>query len=612
MSKQSDHIPPTTHVEVPVLIVGSGPAGLTTALALAKTGIRSMVVTRHAGLAHTPRAHITNQRTLEILADLGIENEILEVGDRLEDIPYNVFLMTLAGPELARTTAWGAGTKDQARYRAASRHLPLNVPQHRLEPVLAAAARDTGLVDIRHSHEFLSLAQDTDGVNATVLDRTSGSQLEVRAKYLVGADGARSRVMSEVGLSVRGETGLGTQCFAWISADLSTYVAHRPGELYWSVDPHFVTWIAVSQWDEWVVGWPAAEAATPEEVVARVRDSVGDPHLAVEIKSVSTWTINHAAADVYSAGRVFCVGDAVHQHPPTNGLGSNTSIADGYNLAWKLHLVLTGVAGDGLLDTYTTERAPVGRQIVDRAFTSLREVFSIGPIAGLSPDMTLDEKWAAVRSLDLATEDARDRREALREAMKLMDYNFNAHGVELGYRYSGDAILEPEGPDGGAVVPDPGTTDDLVYVPSTAPGEHLPHVWLERNRRRFSTADLVGVGRFTLFTGPGGGTWSEGAELAARAFGFRIDVCVVGADAGYRDPCGDWAAISGIGSHGCLLVRPDGHVAWRTEASPNPRRLLEVLAAILQRPVPRPQRAARSEPSRERSAAHELPVLSPR
>ncbi|MGR6974018.1 FAD-dependent monooxygenase [Streptomyces cynarae] len=163
-----------------MLIVGAGPAGLTTALALGLMGVRSIVLTLHLGLAHTPRAHITDQRTPEILADLGVEEEARARGRVLEEMPYNVFLMSMEGPEIARTTAWGAGLKDQTRYRRASRHLPLNLFRHELEPVLARAALATGTVDLRYGHEFLRLAQDDGGVDATIVERRSGAEYTVR------------------------------------------------------------------------------------------------------------------------------------------------------------------------------------------------------------------------------------------------------------------------------------------------------------------------------------------------------------------------------------------------------------------------------------------------
>ncbi|AVV44209.1 FAD-dependent monooxygenase [Streptomyces sp. ID05-04B] len=580
--------PATSTERTPVLIVGSGPAGLTTALALARMGVPSIVLTRHLGLAHTPRAHITNQRTLEILADLGVEEEARAKGRLLEELPFNVFVLSMEGPEVARTTAWGAGLRDQARYRRASRHLPLNLFQHELEPVLAQAAIATGLVDLRFGHEFRSLTQDDDGVDATIVERRSGHEYTVRADYLVGADGASSRVLSEIGLSVRGELGLNPQVNVWIKADMSRYVAHRPGVLFWATDPDYATWIMINSFDEWVVGWPVPDDFVPDrdEIVARIRHFAGDPHLPVEIKSIDRWTISNAAADQYSAGRVFCMGDAVHRHPPANGLGSNTSIADGYNLAWKLRLVLTGVADASLLETFSSERVPVGRQVVDRSFASVREVFTVGPTIGLRPDMTTPEKWATVRALHDDTEEASGKRAALARTLeRLMDLQLNALGLELGYRYAVPAGDDDTGDDCG-------TVDETEYRPSTAPGEHLPHAWVEFNRRRMSTVDLVGKGQFTLITGRGGEAWTQAADRASALYGLPIVVRAIGSEHGYRDPLGEWAAVRGIDDDGCLLVRPDGHIAWRARSGVDPDALLDAVARTLGIPAPRHHEAA--------------------
>ncbi|WP_179274796.1 MULTISPECIES: FAD-dependent monooxygenase [unclassified Rhodococcus (in: high G+C Gram-positive bacteria)] len=543
--------------KAPVLIVGSGPAGLTSALALARSGIRSIVVTRYAGLAHTPRAHITNQRTLEILADLGVEQQVGEAGRLLEDLPYNIWLLTLGGPEILRTTAWGAGTADQARYRQASRHLPVDLFQHQLEPILADAAVATGLVDLRFGHEFLSLEQDAQGVDAKILERHSGRRYAVRADYLIGADGAKSRVLRDAGLEVRGEFDLARFSFAWIKADLSRYVAHRPGALYWGADNDHCTWILVDGYDEWIAGWGVTDPEPPshEVVLENVRRSVGDPLVEIEIKHVSTWGVNHAAAEQYSAGRVFCAGDAVHQHPPTNGLGSNTSIADGYNLAWKLALVIDGVATPTLLDTYSTERAPVGRQIVDRAWESLQMVFSLAPQLGIVPGLSTEEKWEIVNSIEENSPRGRQLRETIARFRDTMDFSFNAHAIELGYRYD-----VPGAPESVGEAPNP---DGVLYIPSTEPGHHLPHAWVECGRRRVSTVDLVGHGKFTLIVGREGDGWETAAERIRAEYGLVIVTQIIGGAGGSRDFLGEWAKVRGVQDDGCILVRPDGHVAWK-------------------------------------------------
>src|SRR5207245_3005721 len=134
--------------------------------------------------------------------------------------------------------------------------------------------------------------------------------------------------------------------------------------------------------------WGYDISQEPPQIDAReatrlVRDLVGDPDLDVEITSTSLWTVNHNYATEYRSGRVFCAGDAVHRHPPSNGLGSNTSVQDSYNLAWKLAAVLRGRAAPTLLDTYSVERAPVAKQIVQRANKSSREFVKFFEALGL-------------------------------------------------------------------------------------------------------------------------------------------------------------------------------------------------------------------------------------
>jgi 2,4-dichlorophenol 6-monooxygenase len=570
--------------KVPVLVVGSGPSGLVTALSLARLGVRSIVVTKYAGFANSPRAHITNQRTFEILADLGVAEAVGAAGDLLEETPYILYGLSLAAPELARSTGWGAGQNDKVRYQNASRHLSRNVFQHIFEPMLAEAAVATGLVDLRFQNEFLTFKQDADGVDTVIMDHVTGHEYGVRADYLVGADGARSKVLSQAGLSVRGETDLARFLFIWVNVDLTKYFAHRPSSLYWSVVPGYANWTLVNRFNEWVAGFILPETGVPndEEALAMVRKAIGDPRLdKIEIKGKFTWSLNHAAADVYSAGRVHCVGDAVHQHPPTNGLGSNTSIADGYNLAWKLHLVLAGKAGPRLLETYSVERAPVGRQIVDRAFKSAGELFTVGASVGIRPDMSDSEKFAAIRAVNEATPEAAALRAALADAMKFMDYNFNAHGVELGYRYDSAAVVRDRLAEGDLA--DLKTLDEIIYVPSTAPGEHLPHAFLERNGRKISTHDIAGHGRFTIITGRGGQAWGQAAERASRELGLQVNFCIVGTIGGYRDPLGDWEKLRQIDDDGCLLVRPDLFIAWRSKTTLDPDRLFDALLRVLDR-----------------------------
>jgi len=285
-----------------------------------------------------------------------------------------------------------------------------------------------------------------------------------------------------------------------------------------------------------------------------VRDLVGDPDLAVEITGTSLWTVNHNYATEYSSGRVFCAGDAVHRHPPSNGLGSNTSVQDAYNLAWKLAMVVRGEAGPALLDTYTAERAPVGKQIVDRANLSRDQFGPIFQVLGVTPDAdehTIANGLAAVLA---PTPEGAERRRELREAVELKNYEFNAHGVEMNHRYRSTAVAEDDLP-AERWPHDP----ELFHQPGTRPGAKLPHVWLvDADGHRVSTLDLVGRGGFTLVTGLSGTAW-EATELPVRV--VRIGT------AGARDAYGDWGRVSDVAEDGCLLVRPDGYIAWRAESA---------------------------------------------
>jgi 2,4-dichlorophenol 6-monooxygenase len=295
---------------------------------------------------------------------------------------------------------------------------------------------------------------------------------------------------------------------------------------------------------------------TNDDLVAKVRAVVGDD-IEVRITGTAGWRVNAQIAPEYSAGRVFCMGDAVHRHPPSNGLGLNMSVADAYNLAWKLALVLDGRAGPGLLDSYTVERQPVGAEGVDRAITSLTEMAGIDAALGFEPGQSEEDGWAALAVLDEPGPAGTRRRRALRDAVALTDYQFNAHGVELGYRYTSDAIIaEPPSA--------PAVDAQLHYRPTTAPGARVPHARLELDGTPISTLDLVDGLGFALLTGPGGQPWAQAAADVASRLGVPISVHVIGrGTGGPADPYGDWAQRREVECDGCVLVRPDRHVAWR-------------------------------------------------
>ncbi len=578
-------------LQTDVLVIGSGPAGSGAALALATLGVDHMVITKYRWTANTPRAHITNQRTVEIFRDLGIEADVLAQGTGHDLMGETVFCSSLAGEEIGRVRTWETAPERAADYLMASPSPNCDIPQTLLEPILVghAAARGSR---IRFDTEYVGLVQDADGATVTVRDRTTGHEYAIRAKYVLGADGGRSQVAQDVGLPFEGQMDLAGSMNIVFHADLSHLVAHRPSVLYWVLQPGSdVGGIGmgvvrmVRPWNEWLAIWGYDISQPPPEVddaeaIRIVHQLIGDDSVPVTIRSTSLWGNNRMYATRYRAGRVFCLGDAVHRHPPSNGLGSNTSIQDAYNLAWKLAHVLRGTAGEGLLDSYDAERAPVGKQIVLRANRSIEEFGPIFDALGLSgeTDPEVMQRHIAARADN--TPEAAQQRVDLRKALELKNYEFNAHGVELGQRYASGAVV----PDG---TPEPAYTRDpeLYYHPTTWPGARLPHVWLGRGGHRVSTHDLAGKGRFALFTGISGEAWADAAEQAAAELGIELVAYVVGPGREHIDLYDDWARTREVTEAGAVLVRPDAHVGWRSHDLPTDpaAELTRVLRTLLHR-----------------------------
>ena len=581
-------IPGSSTVEVPVLIVGAGPAGLALSAALSRYGVGHLLVERHRGTAHTPRAHIINQRTVEILRHLGISDRFHAVATPQHLMANNLWVTTLAGQEVARSETWGTSAERAADYRAASPEPMANCPQTVLEPMLLAAARDMG-ADIRFGWEFTSLAQDEAGVTSVIHERDGDATLTVRSQYVAGADGARSRVLGQAGLTVEGPDDLARAANIWFRADLSRYLAHRPGVLTWNVMPgplpplRLGTLICHKPFTEFVLAFmydPAQvslDALSASELHSRITALVGE-EVEAEILGVAGWQVRAQIAPAYAAGRVFAMGDAVHRHPPTNGLGLNMSIADAYNLGWKLALVLAGRAGAALLDSYSAERQPVGAQGVQRAITSLQEGAAVEAALGYEPGQAAEPGWAALTTLYEPGPAGDERRDALRKAIELSNYQFNAHGVELGYRYQSAAIVDDGSPE-----VTPARDPQLYYQPTTRPGARVPHARLERDGVPVSSLDLVDDLGFALLTGVGGQAWSRAAAEASARVGVPVRVHVIGGQDGVTDPYGEWAALREVETTGAVLVRPDRHVAWRSMryAPDRAARLTAVLEQLL-------------------------------
>lgn len=562
-------LPTSAVVETDVLVVGSGPAGSAAALFLADLGVPTIMITKYRWTANTPRAHITNQRSMEIFRDLGIEDDVLADATPHALCGDTVFCSSIAGEEIGRILTWGTHPAREADYRLASPGLIVDIPQTYLEPILVKHATMRG-AQTRFSTEYLSHTQTDEHVDVQVLDRITGAEYTIRAKYLIGADGARSKVASDIDLPYEGAMDIAGSMNITFKADISQLVDHRPSVLYWVIQPGsnvggIGTGLVrmVRPWNEWLIVWgydinqppPDLDDAAATKIV---RDLLGMPDLEPEITGYSLWGVNEMYATHLQRGRVFAAGDAIHRHPPSNGLGSNTSVQDSYNLAWKIAAVLAGYAGPSLLETYSTERAPVAQRIVTRANRSAREFGDIFEALGIVGLDDPGEMAAAIEERKANTPEGAAKRAALVKAMETKNYEFNAHGVEMGQFYESSAIVS----DGNR--PPASPDEDLYYVQSTVPGAHLPHAWVGDNFTKLAMMDLAPYDRFTLITGVAGQAWEDAAREVAVDLGVPLATVVIGPGREVTDLYYDWARLREIDESGALLVRPDKHVAWRS------------------------------------------------
>jgi 2,4-dichlorophenol 6-monooxygenase len=558
------------HFDVPVLIVGGGGTGLTASIMLSDYGIEHLLVERHDSTSELPKAHYLNPRTMEILRQFGIADDVYAQGIPLSDMSKVEWRTTLTGDspfdgtQLFEMECFGAGDST-SEYRRNSVCPPTNLPQLRLEPVLRAQAQARNIDGVKFGHELLTLTHDDQGVKAEVRELMTGELHSVHAEYVVGADGGKT-LGQLLGIAMIGPSRIFETITAHISADLSAWwnegviISHflpSGGRLV----PMGPTWGPTSQ--EWTAhfavlpGEPVPDDAT---IVSKIGELIGTD-VDIKVKRISHWWAESTIAERYRDGRVLLVGDSAHRLPPTTGLGLNTGIQDVHNLAWKLAAVLRGVASPRLLDSYGAERQPVGLRNVEWAMFAAQNHLAIDAGFGLIPFPLPPEVNQLIFSGFFADGLVGEARRArFRTIVATQCIEFCAQELEMGYAYAGGALIS----DGSTS----STGDPLgqLYQPTTRPGHRLPHVWLEHADNRLSTHDLVGRDdAVVLITGTRGGEWVAAAAEVAEKLGVSIATAQIGST--HHDVDSRWATVCEIEEDGAILVRPDNHVAWRSLSS---------------------------------------------
>ncbi|MCM2423319.1 FAD-dependent monooxygenase [Streptomyces sp. RKAG293] len=512
-------------VNIPVLIVGAGPVGLSTALFSGRHGISTMLLEKRSATSTLPRAPGLQARTLELFRAAGIREEIraLEMGDShpffeggiiqvdtFAEIDKAVVLESpsLDGPTVSPERVMGCG-------------------QDRYEKVLVDKAREFGS-DIRFGTRLVEFTQDDEGVTAVAEELATGKRFTIRAGYLVGGDGANSAVRQQLGVE---RTGRGTVFDAlsiyFTAPELEVMLKDRPFILcYANVNGTLMGLSRLHGCNPFLAApiyhpdkGEKPEDFTDERCVEIVRAASGRPEMDVEIVAKVPWQGAQLVAERFRTGRVFLAGDAAHLHPPAGGFGANTGIHDAHNLSWKLAAVIKGWAGDTLLDTYHDERHAVGSAMAEQAMVRNR----------IRHGYASDEDRATMVDDIIIT---------------------------LGYRYVSTAISSEK--------PGPVLTPHLELTGE--PGTRAPHLWLERDGVNLSTIDLF-WDSYVLLTDPAGAAWAKAAENAAAALGVPLKAHVVGPDSELRTTDRDFHSVYGISPGGAVLVRPDAFVTWRSDGS---------------------------------------------
>jgi 2-polyprenyl-6-methoxyphenol hydroxylase-like FAD-dependent oxidoreductase len=521
---------------IPVLIVGGGPVGLALAAELGWRGIGCELVEQTDGAIATPKMNEVNVRTMEFCRRWGIAEQVLNCPFPA-DYPFDVvFVTSLAGYEIGRM-----------RRPARARQTPEDYSPMRLQacsqmwfdPILRDFARSCPSVRLRYRTRLDTFADTGTGVEAELIDLETGARERVSADYLVGCDGAMSAIRSALGIGLSGRGVLGHPLHLFFRAPaLLERCGKEPATFFLAIDRAGL-WANIRvidpsshMWRLMVLDTDGRQTPQTIDRASLIRRAVGRP-TDVEWLGLSIWTRRSLVADRYGCGRVFLAGDAVHQLSPTGALGMNTGIGDAVDLGWKLAAVVEGWGGPKLLASYEAERRPVGLRNVGAAteFHLAHEKFETG-LADIEDD---GERGQALR--------ARLGRELEREVGAM----FRTIGVQLGYRYEDSPIIVADG-----TPPPPERPDE--FVASARPGARAPHVALADGR---STLDLYGRG-FVLARF--GHDAPDGAALAAAAAARGVPLRRVAIE----EP----AAVDRY-ERKLVLVRPDGHVAWRGDREPD-------------------------------------------
>ncbi|OTY59615.1 FAD-binding monooxygenase [Bacillus thuringiensis serovar graciosensis] len=531
--------------DVPVLIVGGGLSGLASALFLAKHNIEYLLIERHPSTAIHPKAGGLTFRTMELFRELGLEQRIKLAGKALENCRGRIVVHTIAEAnkeelEQMRATQYGNDEELLQKIEKISPSKQTACYQIILEEMMLQEAKTLG-GQLSFYHELVSFEQNEDGVKATIRNRETEKESVIHCDYLIAADGAKSKIREQLGISTEGRGTIGGYYMnIYFEADLSEFIQGDAFGFSMVLHPEVLgALIPVDNARRWIyhVSYDPLKGERPEDFTIErckqiLQTAIGSTNVESEIVSVLPWEATESTATRFQDNRVFLVGDSAHIMPPTGGFGSNTGIQDAHNLAWKLGAVIKGKAKPKLLETYHEERYHVAKLTTAYASSLLF-------------------------------------RAANREEGSLN--NMDGLAVTVGYQYCSEAILDE------SATPH---RMDIVDL-NGRPGTRAPHFWGMYKGKEVSILDLFG-NNFVLLTGVDNSSWAEAVYDVSSNLGINIKVYRVGLSGDFIAQENVFCELYGIENEGVVLIRPDGFIGWRSEkAVVNPDVMLEEVMSNL-------------------------------
>ncbi|TKI86216.1 FAD-dependent oxidoreductase [Bacillus mycoides] len=513
---------------VPVLIVGGGLSGLSSALFFAKHNIDYVLIERHPSTAIHPKAGGITFRTMELFRELGLEKGIRLAGKALENCHGRIAVQTIAEVkheelEQIRAAQYENNENSFRKVEEISPSKQTACYQITLEEMMLQCAKKLG-GELSFYHELVSYEQNENGVIATIRNRDTKEESMIHCDYVIAADGAKSKIREQLGILTEGRGTIGGYYMnIYFEADLSEFIKGDAFGFTMILHPEVLgALIPVDNESKWIyhVAYDPVKGERPEDFSIErckqiIQTAIGSMDIKPEIVSVLPWEASESTAVKFQDNRIFLVGDSAHIMPPTGGFGSNTGIQDAHNLTWKLAAVIKGKANPKLLETYHEERYPVAKLTTDHASSILF-------------------------------------RAANREEGNLS--NMDSLAVTAGYQYCSEAIIDE------CNTPHRMNIVDL----NGRPGTRAPHFWGTYEGKEVSILDLFGS-NFVLLTGAEHSTWTEAANVVSSGLGVKIKVYQVGLTGDFIDQGNFFRKLYGIENGGAVVIRPDGFIGWRTE-----------------------------------------------